>query len=60
MTKHDTINDTMSILSLTREQMYGGREWIKTHKGTQIADTPLWVLISLGILAVQEENEHDS
>ena len=56
MTKHDTLN----VVSLTREQVYGGREWVKTHKGTQIADTPLGVLISLGILAIQEDKEHDS
>ena len=56
MTKHDTLN----VVSLTREQVYGGREWIKNHRGVKVADTPLWVLISLGILALEEENEHDS
>ena len=44
-------------LTLTEEQVTSGKEWIRTHKGTQVLDTPLWVLISLGILALEEEDD---
>jgi hypothetical protein len=37
------------IIKLTLEQIEGGAEWVKAHKGTDIVDTPLWVLISLGV-----------
>ena len=44
-------------IPITEEQIKGGAEWVKAHKGTNIVDTPLWVLISLGIQAIQKESE---
>jgi len=44
-------------IPITEEQLNGGAEWVKTHKGTNIVDTPLWVLISLGVQAIQAESE---
>ena len=44
-------------IKLTLEQIEGGAEWVKAHKGTNIVDTPLWVLISLGVQAIQAESE---
>ena len=36
-------------ISITDTQISGGAEWVRTHKGTQIMDTPLWVFVSLGL-----------
>ena len=36
-------------ISITDTQISGGAEWVRTHKGTHIMDTPLWVLVSLGL-----------
>jgi hypothetical protein len=44
-------------IKLTLEQIEGGADWVKTHKDTPILDTPLWVLISLGVRAITEESE---
>lgn len=33
------------------------KEWVRSHRGTNIGDTPLWVLIGLGIGAMSEERE---
>lgn len=33
------------------------KEWIRSHRGDNIGDTPLWVLIGLGIGAMLEESE---
>lgn len=30
-------------------------EWIKTHRDTKIIDTPLWVLINLGVMILGEK-----
>lgn len=45
------------IIKLTLEQIEGGADWVRTHKDTPLLDTPLWVLISLGIQAIQAESE---
>ena len=45
------------IIKLTLEQIEGGADWVRTHKDTQILDTPLWVLISLVVQAIQTESE---
>lgn len=34
------------------------KEWIKSHRDTRVDDTPLWVLVSLGVM-VLEEDEND-
>ena len=44
-------------IKLTIEQIEGGADWVRTHKDTPLLDTPLWVLISLGILAMKEEQD---
>ena len=44
-------------ITITEEQLNDGAEWVKAHKGTNIVDTPLWVLISLGVQAIQKESE---
>lgn len=44
-------------IKLTLEQIEGGADWVREHKDTQILDTPLWVLISLGVQAIQKESE---
>jgi hypothetical protein len=44
-------------IPITEEQLNGGAEWVKAHKGTDIVDTPLWVLISLGVKAITAESE---
>ena len=31
------------------------KDWIKTHKDTKIGDTPLWVLIGLGVMVLEED-----
>lgn len=31
------------------------KEWIKTHKDTKIENTPLWVLIGLGLMILEED-----
>ena len=31
------------------------KEWIKTHTGTKVEDTPLWVLIGLGLMILEED-----
>lgn len=49
--------ETRTVISLTKEQLYGGEEWVRTHKGTTVAETPLWVFISLGVQAIQKESE---
>ena len=49
--------ETICSMGMTESQVKGGKEWIRTHKGTQVLDTPLWVLISLGILALEEEDD---
>lgn len=33
------------------------KEWIKTHRDTEIMDTPLWVLIGLGVMILEEEEK---
>ena len=48
------------ILKLTLEQIEGGADWVRTHKDTPILDTPLWVLISLGVQAIQKESEDNN
>ena len=47
----------MIRLVLTDDQETGGREWIRTHRNVPVMETPLWVLISLGIIAVREEHD---
>ena len=47
-----------NYIPITDEQLSGGAEWIRTHKGTNIVDTPLWVLISLGYEAIRKESEN--
>lgn len=47
----------MINFTLTQDQETGGREWIRTHKDVPVVETPLWVLISLGIIAVREEHD---
>lgn len=42
-------------MGMTEKQLYGGKKWIREHKGTPVAETPLWVLISLGVMAVEED-----
>lgn len=46
--------DTVFTIGLPESQLNGGKEWIKNHKDTEVMDTPLWVLISLGVLAMKE------
>ena len=41
--------ETMNVIALTEEELHGGRQWIREHQGTRVSDTPLWVLISLGV-----------
>jgi len=31
------------------------KDWIKTHKDTKVEDTPLWVLIGLGLMVLEED-----
>ena len=31
------------------------KDWIKTHKDTKVEDTPLWVLIGLGVMVLEED-----
>ena len=50
------IEDCYNI-PITEKQLNGGAEWVKAHKGTNIVDTPLWVLISLGYEAIRAESE---
>lgn len=52
--------ETKIVMSLTKEQLNGGEEWVKTHKDTNIVETPLWVFISLGVQAINRQNEEDS
>jgi len=33
------------------------REWIKAHRDAKIMDTPLWVLINLGAMTLEEDAE---
>ena len=33
------------------------KDWIKTHKDTKVEDTPLWVLIGLGVMILEEDKE---
>ena len=33
------------------------KEWIKTHTGTKVEDTPLWVLIGLGMMFLEDDKE---
>lgn len=33
------------------------KDWIKTHKDTKIEDTPLCVLIGLGLMVLEEDKE---
>lgn len=47
-------------IPITEEQLNGGAEWVKAHKGTNIVDTPLWVLISLGLEAIRKESEDNN
>jgi len=42
---------------ITEEQLNGGAEWVKTHRGTNVVETPLWVFISLGVQAIRKESE---
>lgn len=49
--------ETRTVMSLTKEQLHGGRKWIREHRDTRVIDTPLWVLISLGIMAVEDEEK---
>lgn len=44
-------------IGITEQQLNGGEEWVKTHRGTSIVETPLWVFISLGVQAIQKESE---
>ena len=44
-------------IDISEEQLNGGEEWVKTHKDTSVLETPLWVLISLGVQAIQKESE---
>lgn len=46
--------DTVFTIGLSESQLNGGKEWVKNHKDTEVMDTPLWVLISLGVLAMKE------
>ena len=51
--------DTVFTIGLPESQLNGGKEWIRNHKETEVMDTPLLVLISLGVLAMKEE-QNDS
>ena len=31
------------------------KDWLKTHKDTRVEDTPLWVLIGLGLMILEED-----
>lgn len=31
------------------------KDWIITHKDTRIEDTPLWVLIGLGLMVLEDD-----
>ena len=33
------------------------KDWLKTHTDTNIEDTPLWVLIGLGLMILEEDKE---
>lgn len=33
------------------------KDWIKTHTDTKIEDTPLWVLIGLGLMVLEDDKE---
>lgn len=37
------------VISIPKSKIYEGGNWIRERKGTLIMDTPLWVLISLGL-----------
>ena len=44
-------------IGISEEQLNGGVDWVRKHTGTDIVDTPLWVLISLGYDAIRKESE---
>ena len=52
--------ETVARMGITESQLKGGKGWIKNHKGTDVLDTPLWVLISLGAMAIHEEEDDGS
>ena len=31
------------------------KDWLKTHTDTEVKDTPLWVLIGLGMMILEED-----
>ena len=31
------------------------KAWLKEHKDSDVADTPLWVLINLGVMTLEED-----
>lgn len=32
------------------------KAWLKEHKDSNVADTPLWVLINLGVMVLEEKD----
>ena len=55
-----TKEESICMYGLSEEKMYGGgAKWIREHKDVDVMDTPLWVLISLGISAIQQEEKKD-
>ena len=47
-------NETIVCLSVDKKK---AKEWIKAHADTKIEDTPLWVLIGLGLMFLEEDKE---
>ena len=33
------------------------KDWLKTHTDTRVEDTPLWVLIGLGLMVLEDDKE---
>ena len=38
----------------------GAVEWLKNNRSTDVGDTPLWVLISLGMIALKEDKDESN
>ena len=47
-------NETTVCLKIDKKK---AKEWIKTHTDTEVKDTPLWVLIGLGLMVLEDDKE---
>ena len=55
----DAKEETVCTFGFSKSKRFGGADWVRNHRGVEVMDTPLWVLISLGVLAIEQEDSKD-